>query len=158
MSQFPVAAGGSSVAQALVITVRVLAVCGFLAALAALAWWMFPRSAGRISGSMVVYPGGMTSRMWTGSYGSAWLELGDDGVALRGRGPFRPFVRWAASYGDIGEARAVRSAGMSGLLLCRPGGNVAFWTSRWAEVLDLLELRAVPVTRAVTKVRRQDFW
>jgi hypothetical protein len=86
MSQFPVAAGGSSVAQALVITVKVLAVCGFLAALAALAWWMFPRSAGRVSGSTVVYPGGMTSRMWTGSYGSAWLELVMTGLHSAGAG------------------------------------------------------------------------
>jgi hypothetical protein len=156
MGQLPVTAARSSVAQALVVTAKVLAACGFFAAVAALCWWMFPRSAGRVSGSTSIYPGGMTSWMITGSYGTAWLELGEDAVVVRGRGPFRFFIRWVAPYGDISGAKAARAPGKSGLLLSGPGGNVAFWTPRWVEVLDLLELRAVPVSRTPSKVRRQD--
>ena len=139
MGRLLVTVGRSPVVQALVVTAKVLAACGFFAAVAALCWWMFPRSAGRVSGSTSIYPGGMTSWMITGTYGTTWLELGEDGVALRGRGSFRFFIRWVAPYGDIGEAKAVRAAGKSGLLLSGPGANVAFWTPRWAEVLDLLE-------------------
>jgi len=146
------------VTQALVVAAKVLAGCGFLALLGLIAWFSFPRSAGRTVGSSIVYAGGMTSRSIVGSYGTARLELGDDEVVLHGRGPFRPFIRWAASYGVISEARAVRAPiGRSGLLLSAPAGNIAFWTPRWAEVLDLLELRAVPVSRAVTKATMQDF-
>ena len=144
--------------QALIVAGKVLAACGFLTGLGLLAWWMFPRSAGRMSGSILLYPGGMTSQHWTGSYGTACLELRTDEAVLRGRGPFRPFVRWAAGYGDISEATAVSGLGKSGLVLRGPSGTVAFWTPQWSEVLALLELRDVPVTREVSRIRMQDFY
>jgi hypothetical protein len=136
----------------------VLAVAGFFAVLALIARFSFPRSAAQVDGTTAVYPGGMTSRMLTGSYAAARLELADSGVAVRGRGPFRPLIRWEAPYGDISQAIAVRGPGKSGVLLRAPSGPIAFWTPQWAEILDLLELRAVPASRAVAKIRRQDFY
>lgn len=37
-----------------------------------------------------------------------------------------------------------------------PGTLLAFWTPRWAEILELLELRAVPVSRTITKIGWRD--
>jgi hypothetical protein len=116
-----------------------------------LARFMFPRSAARVMGGTAVYPGGMTSRMLTGSYRTARLELSDGGVAVLGRGPFRPLIRWEVRYGDIGQATAVRRPGISGVVLRAPRGAMAFWTPQWAEILRLLELRAVPGSRIVTR-------
>jgi hypothetical protein len=146
------------VIQALIVAGKVLAACGFFAAFGLAVWWTFPRSRGRMSSSTALYPGGMTSQQWTGSYGTAWLELRADEAVLRGRGPFRPFIRWTARYVDIVEAKAVRGLGKSGLLLCGPSGKVAFWTPQWSEMLSLFELREVPVIREVTKIRMRDFY
>lgn len=96
--------------------------------------------------------------MLTGSYGTARLELGTDGAVIRGRGPFRPLVRWEAAYADISQAVAVRRPGISGVLLRSPSGPIAFWTPQWEQILDLPELRGVPVGQPMSKLRRQDLY
>jgi hypothetical protein len=85
---------GSPLVQAVVVTAKILVVCGYLH---------------DIGGHL------------TGSYGTARLELLYNEAVLRGRGPFGPLVRWAASYGDMVEAKAVLGIGNTGLLLCGPG-------------------------------------
>jgi hypothetical protein len=144
--------------QALVVIAKVLAATGFVAALMLLVWWMFPRSAAKVKGAAVVYAGGFTSRWWNGSRGTARLELMGDTIAVRGRGPFRLLVRWQAGYGDIAMARAAKSwrTGSGVLLLVAGGRWIAFWSPHWAEILDLLELRGVAVSRTVTKFRYWD--
>jgi hypothetical protein len=120
--------GRLPIAQVLVVAGKVLAAAGFFAAVVFFVRWGFPPSAVRVTGRTAVYPGGMTSRMITGSYGTARLELSDGGVAVLGRGPFRPLIRWQAGYGDISQATAVRGPGKSGVLLRAPSGPAAFWS------------------------------
>ena len=151
-------AGRLPIAQVLVVAWKLLAVAGFLAALVFLARWGLPRSAARVTDRTAVYPGGMTSRMITGSYGTARLKLLDGEVAVLGRGPFRALIRWRAGYGEISQATAVRGPGKSGVLLRVPSGPIAFWSPRWPEILGLLELRGVPVSRVVTKISWKDFY
>ncbi|MHB1594567.1 MAG: hypothetical protein ACYCO9_13290 [Streptosporangiaceae bacterium] len=144
-------------AHVLVVVGKVLAMGGFAALFVLFFWYIFPRSAGRARGSMLVYAGGVRTRRWAGSWGTVRLELGGEGLVIRGRGPFSLFIDWETSYGEITQARAVRAPGVAGLYLDGPGGPIAFWTPRSAEILDLLDLRAVPVSRTVAKVRRKDF-
>lgn len=144
-------------AHVLMVAGKVLAAAGFVAVFVLFVWFGFPRSAAQARGSVLVYAGGVRSRMWAGSWGTARLELGGEGLAIRGRGPFRPFIGWESRYGEITQAQAVRGPGMAGLLLRGPGGPIAFWTPRSAEILDLLDLRAVSVNRTVMKIRRTDF-
>jgi hypothetical protein len=143
-------------AHVLVVIAAVLVPAGFAAAFTLLVRLMFPRSAARVRGCELIYPGGMTSGMWTGTWGTASLALGSGQVAIRGRGPFRPLIRWEARYDQISQVQAVRGAGLSGLLLRGPGGPIAFWTPRWTEIADLLDLQAVPVDRSVSKLSRND--
>jgi hypothetical protein len=144
-------------AHVLVIIGKVLALAGFSAMFILLIRWCFPRSAGRVRASALIYAGGMTSKRMTGSWGTVSLELGDSQMAIRGRGPFRPLIRWEARYGDLSQVQAVRGLGTSGLLLRGRGGPIAFWTLRWAEIADLLELRAVLVSRDVRKISWKEF-
>lgn len=145
-------------AHVLVVIARVLAMCAFCAGLGLVGWFCIPRFAGRTAGSSIVYMGGILTRRISGSHGTVLLELREDGIVLRGRGPFKLFIaRWSADYGELREPRAIRAGGKRGILFRAPTGPIAFWTPRWAEILDLLELRAVPVSRAVTKVRMAAF-
>jgi hypothetical protein len=148
---------GRSGLQALVVTAKILAGIGFISLFVLFAWWAFPRSAAKVRGAAIVYAGGFTSRALNGSRGTARLELLGEAVAVRGRGPFRLLPGWQAGYADIVEAKATKSWQMgSGVLLVTGGGWIAFWSPRWAEILDLLELRGVAVSRAVTKFRYRD--
>ena len=140
------------------LTGKVLALAGFVTAFTLVLRFSFPKSAARVKGSVLIYAGGMTSGTWTGSLGTARMELGGYGVAIRGRGPFRPLIGWEARYEEIGQVQALRAPGKSGLLLRGPDGPIVFWTSRWAEIADLLDLRAVSVNRSVSKFRRNDFF
>lgn len=143
--------------QALVVTAKVLAATSFVAAFALLAWWSFPRSAAKIKGAAAVYAGGFTTRARNGSRGTAQLELTGDTIAVLGRGPFRLLLRWQAGYAGIVEAKAVESWQKgSGVLLVTGTGWIAFWSPQRAEILDLLELRGVAVSRTVTEFRYRD--
>jgi hypothetical protein len=84
------------------------------------------------------------------------VEIGDDGVTIRSYGLARPIVRREARYREIGQARAVQVRNTSGPLR-GPGGSVVFWPPRRAEIADLLEPRAVPVSRRVTTISPRDF-
>jgi hypothetical protein len=141
----------------LVIVCKLLAVAALLAVFVIAIRFMFPKSAPRVRGTVIAYAGGFRSKMWTGSWGTVVLELGDRDMTIRGRGPFRPFVNRHARYSEVLRARAVRSVGVAGLLLSTADGPIAFWTPRASEILDLLELQGVPVDRAATKVRSKDF-
>ncbi|HEV2377462.1 MAG TPA: hypothetical protein VGS19_35515 [Streptosporangiaceae bacterium] len=135
-----------------------LALAGFAAGLTLATRFRFPGPAARVRGSALVYAGATTAGMvLAGRRGTARLELGEDGVTIRSHGPFRPAVRWEARYLEISQVQTVQVRGTSGLLLRGPGRPVAFWTPRWAEIADLLELRAVPVSRDVTKTSPKDF-
>lgn len=142
-------------AHVLELTGKVLALAGFVTAFTLVLRFGFPKSAARVKGSALIYAGGMTSGMWTGSRGTASLELGGRGVAIRGRGPFRPLIGWEARYEEISQVQALRGPGKSGLLLRGPD-PIVFWTPRWAEIADLLDLQAVSVNRSVSKFRRND--
>ena len=76
------------VAHVVAVLAKVLAFVGFVALIVLVMRFCFPRSAARIDGTTAVYPGGMTSRMLTGSYGTARLVLAADCAVIRGRGPF----------------------------------------------------------------------
>ncbi len=144
--------------QVLIVIAKIFALIGFVAVLVLLMWWSFPKSAAKVKGAAVVYAGGFTSRAWNGSRGTARLELTGDAIAVLGRGPFRLLLRWQAGYADVVEVKAARSwqTGSGVLLVTTGGGWIAFWSPRWAEILDLLELRGVAVSRTVVKFRYWD--
>ncbi|MDA8318398.1 MAG: hypothetical protein M0030_01090 [Actinomycetota bacterium] len=138
--------------EIVIIVAKVLGIIGFLSLMAAFMWFIFPRSKGRLRGDSVIYLGGMRSARLTGSWGTVRLELSGTGISIRGRGPFAPFTGWESDYSRLGEVRAIRGMKQPGLLFREPNGPIVFWTPRWSEILDLLELREVPVNRTVTKI------
>lgn len=111
-------------------------------------------SSGRPERSFV---GGVWSQTMNAIWPLARLELFDQGIRLRAGlrllGWLIPV--WEARYADLTAAQLIATpSGGRGVCVypIGPAGPIVFWSRRAADIIDHLQLHAVPIDHSVTQL------